>query len=508
MKTGTECAGSRAYDRLAEKLERAFALQTALVLIEWDNETLAPKQAGRYTARMEGALSAAYQEIMTGDEVKQLITECTEHPETLSEIEQAIVREAKEELDQLACIPPQEYRAYQELVSESARVWAKARENRDFASFAPTLKKVIAYQKKFASYRAKEGQKLYDVMLDTYEKGFNMEKLDEFFDLLKQELVPLLHRVMESNVQIRDDFLTGDYPDEKQREIAEWIAEYVGFDFQKGVLATSAHPFTTNLHNHDVRITTHYKDRVDSSLFSVIHESGHGIYEMGIGDELTQTLVGQGASMGMHESQSRFFENILGRNEHFWIPVYSHLQETFPEQLGSVSREDFVRAVNKVQPGMIRTEADELTYSLHVLVRYELEKELMEGDLAVEDLPKVWADKYEAYLGIRPSDVAEGVLQDIHWSQGSFGYFPSYALGSAFGAQMYAHMKTVMDVDRYLAEGKIEPIRAYLRTHIHRYGKLKTSRELLKNMTGEDFNPRYYIEYLKEKYGKLYELQD
>jgi carboxypeptidase Taq len=284
------------------------------------------------------------------------------------------------------------------------------------------------------------------------------------------------------------------------------MAQYVGFDFEKGVLAESAHPFTTNLHNHDVRITTHYKDRVDSSLFSVIHESGHAIYEMGIGDELTQTLVGQGASMGMHESQSRFFENILGRNEHFWIPVYGRLQETFPEQLGPVSREDFVRAVNKIEPGLIRTEADELTYSLHVLVRYELEKELIEGDLRVEDLPAVWADRYEAYLGIRPKTDSEGVLQDIHWSQGSFGYFPSYALGSAFGAQMYAHMKKEMDVDKLLSDGNIGQIRDYLREHIHRYGKLKTSRELLINMTGEDFNPKYYIEYLKEKYGKLYEL--
>jgi carboxypeptidase Taq len=507
MNIKKECSKSRPYDRLADHLERAFALQTALTLIEWDNETLAPKQAGRYTARMEGALSAAYQEIMTGSEVKQLIKECTAHSESLSEIEQAIVREAKEELDQLACIPPQEYRAYQELVSESTRVWSEAREKDDFASFAPTLQKVIDYQKKFASYRAKDGQRLYDVMLDTYEKGFTIEKLDEFFDLLKQELVPLLHQVMNSKVVIRDDFLTGDYSDEKQREIAEFMAQYVGFDFEKGVLAESAHPFTTNLHNHDVRITTHYKERVDSSLFSVIHESGHAIYEMGIGDELTQTLVGQGASMGMHESQSRFFENILGRNEHFWIPVYGKLQETFPEQLGQVSREDFVRAVNKIEPGLIRTEADELSYSLHVLVRYELEKELIEGDLSVEDLPTAWADKYETYLGIRPETDSEGVLQDIHWSQGSFGYFPSYALGSAFGAQMYAYMKKKMDIDGLLAQGNLAPIRTCLREHIHRYGKLKPSRELLKDMTGEDFNPNYYIEYLKEKYGKLYELK-
>lgn len=497
---------SRAFEELSACLEQAMAYQTALVLLEWDNETLAPKQAGPYTARIQGALSAAYQQVITDEKVRKLIEACERESDCYSEAERAIVREAKEEVEQLACIPPEEYRSFQELVSESARIWAKAKEEQDFDEFAPTLEKIIEYQKKFASYRAKDGQKLYDVMLDNYEKGFNMEKLDEFFRQMKAELVPLLHKVMESEVRVPDDFLTGDYPEEKQRELAEYLAAYVGFDFAKGVLATSAHPFTTNLHNHDVRITTHYKEQMDSSLFSVIHEAGHGIYELGVDDELTQTLVGQGASMGMHESQSRFFENIIGRNEAFWVPLYSKLKELFPEQLKGVGRDMFVKAINKVQPGLIRTEADELTYSLHVLVRYELEKQLIEDDLDVRKLPQLWADKYEEYLGVRPQNAAEGVLQDIHWAQGSFGYFPSYALGSAFGAQMYMHMKKEMDFDRLLEEGKLDVIREYLRCHIHRFGKLRTSRQLLKDMTGEDFNPKYYIEYLKEKYGKLYQL--
>lgn len=516
--TGRRAGGSAAYEELSGYLEQAMAFQTALVLLEWDNETLAPEQAGPYTARVQGTLSAAYQKVMTDGRVKELIGQCEREMDGagakgqadgeggFTVAERAIVREAKEEVEQLSCIPPEEYRAFQELTSESTRVWAKAKENQDFDAFAPTLEKIIGYQKKFASYRAKDGQKLYDVMLDTYEKGFNMEKLDEFFSRLKDGLVPFLQKVTESGVRIADDFLTGDYPEEAQRELAEYLAEYVGFDFSKGVMAVSAHPFTTNLHNHDVRITTHYKDRMDSSLFSVIHEAGHGIYELGVGDELTQTLVGQGASMGMHESQSRFFENIIGRNEAFWVPLYSKLKELFPEQLKGIGREMFLKAINKVQPGLIRTEADELTYSLHVLVRYELEKMLIEEDLEVKELPQLWADKYEEYLGVRPQNVSEGVLQDIHWAQGSFGYFPSYALGSAFGAQMYAYMKKEMDFDRLLEEGRVDVIRGYLREHVHRFGKLKSSREILKNMTGEDFNPQYYIDYLKEKYGKLYQI--
>lgn len=500
-------APESAWDRLMLCLEKAMAYQTALTLFEWDNETLAPEQAGAYTARVQGVLAASYQEVLTGPELKGLISACEQESGTEENPEkQAVLREIKEEAEQLECIPPKEYRAYQELVAESARIWARAREEKNFQAFAPTLEKTIFWQKTFAGYRAKKGQRLYDVMLDSYEKGFGMKELDEFFGLLKKELVPLLHQVMESPVRISDEFLTGDYPEDRQRELAEYLAEYVGFDFRKGVLAESAHPFTTSLHNHDVRITTHYKNSLDSSLFSVIHESGHAIYEMGIEDRLTQTPAGQGASMGMHESQSRFFENILGRSEAFWIPVYGKVKELFGEQLRGIGREQFVRAINRVHPGLIRTEADELTYSLHVLVRYELEKALIEEDLPVEQLPRLWADKYEEYLGIRPENDGEGVLQDIHWAQGSFGYFPSYALGSAFGAQMYASMKKEMDADQMLEEGRLGEIREYLRLHVHRFGKVKTSRQILQDMTGEDFRPQYYVDYLKEKYGRLYQL--
>ncbi len=496
---------SKAFEQLQLYLERAQAFQTAKVLFEWDNETLAPKEAGPYTSKMIGTLSGEYFKVMTDEEVKRLVKACRED-DSLTEVEAAIVRELAEEVEQLDCVPANEYREFSELCSESTRIWAKARRDKDFEAFAPTLKKVIEYQKKFASYRAKEGQKLYNVMLDTYEKGFDMETLDRFFDTLKEQLVPFLKELTDSGVTIDDSFLTGDYSEEKQEAIGRFLAEYVGFDFDKGVMAVSAHPFTTNLHNHDVRITTAYNDKVDDSIFSVIHESGHGIYEQGIPDELTQTLVGQGASMGMHESQSRFFENIIGRNPAFWEPVYGKLQETFPQQLGEISLEDFVKAVNKVQPSLIRTQADELTYSLHVLIRYEIEKLLIEEDLDVDELPDIWADKYQEYLGVRPRDVAEGVLQDIHWSQGSFGYFPSYALGSAFGAQLYAYMKKQMDFEGLLRKGDITTIREYLRDHVHQYGKLKSSRQMLKDITGEDFNPQYYIDYLKEKYSEVYGL--
>lgn len=498
---------SKAYEALKPYMDKAMAIKTAMTLFEWDNETLAPKEAGELTSHVIGVLSGEYFQAVTCDGMRKLLKECRGDGE-LTEAEAANVRELSEELEHVECIPMDEYQEFACLTARATSVWAKAKKDQDFEAFAPTLKKVIEFQKKFADYRAKDGKKRYDVMLDDYEKGFSMENLDAFFGLLKKELVPFLKKVVKEGRQIDDSFLKGDYSEAKQEELGRFLAGYVGFDFDRGVMAVSAHPFTTNLHNKDVRITTHYSDLVDSSLFSVIHEAGHAIYELGIRDDLTLTPAGQGASMGMHESQSRFFENIIGRSRAFWAPIYQKVQDMFPEQLGGVSLDRFVEAVNKVSPGLIRTEADELSYSLHVLIRYEIEKMLIEEDLDVEKLPEIWAGKYEEYLGIRPKHPAEGVLQDIHWSQGSFGYFPSYALGSAFGAQLYYHMRKIMDFEGLLEHGDVDVIREYLREHIHQYGKLKNSRQILKDVTGEDFNPEYYVNYLKEKYRRIYGLDE
>jgi carboxypeptidase Taq len=495
----------KSYETLNSFLERSMALQTSLILFEWDNETLAPEEAGCYTNRVIGVLSEEYYRIVTGDEMGKAIEAC-EKDDNLSDVEQAIVKAAREAREDLICIPSQEYRENAQLVADSARIWTKAKKSEKFESFAPTLEKVIGFKKKFASYRKKDDQTLYDVMLNEHEKDFNSELLDEFFSQLKKEIVPLLKEITEHGKEIDDSFLIGGYPVEKQREMAEFLAEYVGFDFKKGVLSESAHPFTTNLHNHDVRITTSYHDKMDNSMFSVIHETGHGLYELGIGDDITQTPVGQGTSMGVHESQSRFFENIIGRKEAFWEPVYGKLKELYPDKLNNIPLEQFVEAINKVEPGYIRTEADELTYSLHIMIRYEIEKMIVEENIDLEKLPDIWADKYEEYLGVRPDKPSEGILQDIHWSQGMFGYFPSYALGNAFGAQLYYHMQKEMDFDELLRSEKLDVIREYLRENIHRFGKLKTSRQILKDITGEDFNPDYFIRYLKEKYRKLYGL--
>jgi carboxypeptidase Taq len=243
---------------------------------------------------------------------------------------------------------------------------------------------------------------------------------------------------------------------------------------------------------------------MESAIFSTIHEAGHAIYEMNVADELSLTPVGGGASCGMHESQSRFMENMIGRSYAFWEPIYGKVQEMFPKQLGQVSLEQFHKMINKVEPGLIRTESDELTYCLHVMIRYEIEKELIDGKLAVEDLPRIWNEKYEAYLGVKPETDTLGVLQDIHWSQGSIGYFPSYALGNAFAAQIYHTMEQELKIEDALRAGDLKVITDWLKEKIHRHGMVKKSRQLLQEITGEDFNPQYYIDYLKEKYESLY----
>lgn len=497
------------YEELMSKIEKAQALQEALSLFEWDNQTLAPKMAMDNTTKTIGLLSNEYFSVMVSDRVKELIYLLSEEEEakTLDFNQKAIVKQLKKTFDQLEKIPPAEYQAYSELTAKASSIWAEAKEQKNFALYRDTLGEIIAYQKKFATYRQTGNQKLYDILLDDFEEGFTMDILDQFFEKMKAAIIPLVQKISEKQDFIKRDFLNQKFSVEKQKKFNQEVASYVGFDFNKGVIAESAHPFTLNLHNKDVRITTHYmEDNLESAIFSTIHESGHGIYEMNIADELTQTPVGGGTSMGVHESQSRFFENMIGRSEAFWVPLYEKLQKTFDGQLDHVRRKEFVDAMNYSKPGLIRTEADELTYSLHVLIRYEIEKMIFANQVTVDELPALWNQKYEEYLGLTPSHDGEGVLQDIHWAGGSFGYFPSYALGSAIAAQIYAFMQTKLDVEDCLIKGNLKPIEEFLKEYIHQYGASKNTKELLFDMSGEAFNSDYYIAYLTDKYTKLYQL--
>ncbi len=504
------------FEQLMKHIDKVTAFQTALTLFEWDSETLAPEESMELTSKTIGILSNEYFTGLINDEVKKLIEKLSgsKKQEELDFNQRAIIKNLKKTYEEMEHIPPEEYQAYKELTAKAAGIWAKAREKKRFDDFAPCLEEIIRYQKKFAGYRLKSGRSRergirlpYDVLLDDYEEGFNMDILDEFFEKIKGTVIPLLKEVAKKRDTIDKTYNHLYYDIEKQKKFCRFISGYTGFNFNRGVIAESAHPFTTNLHNRDVRITTHYFDRnLESAIFSSIHESGHAIYEMHIDDTITQTPVGTGTSMGMHESQSRFFENVIGRSEAFWTPLFPKLKETFPQQLKDITLDHFIRGINKAAPNLIRTEADELTYPLHIIIRYEIEKMIFAEEIGIEELPKIWNKKYKDYLGVEPKDDGEGILQDIHWAGGSFGYFPSYAIGSAIAAQIYYHMASIMPINDYLKEGNLTPVREYLNQHIHKYGATKNTKELLTELMQEELNADYYIRYLTEKYGRLYDL--
>ncbi len=515
------------FDKLQPYLESGMAFQSAITLFQWDLETQAPKLCEQNTSKVMGILSDGYFRSYMNPEVTQILKKM-EHCKKLNQKEKGILRELQKIQRQLSNIPANEYKTYSELLATATNVWAKAKEKNDYTAFVPTLEKIIDYKRRFVRYRGEKEKGIYNSLLHDYEIGFGEKELDTFFDNIKRELIPFVKKIMDKKSVLNKKYkekaettdqnkteteksISGeyDYDIEKQREFCKELASYIGFDCNKGIIAESAHPFTTAIHNHDVRITNHYdKKYPESAIFSIIHETGHALYEMNIKDEYTQTLLGEGTSMGMHESQSRFWENMVGRSKAFWKPLFPKLKTLFSEELQDVTLDDFIREINQVNTSFIRTESDELTYSLHIIIRYEIEKEIFHNEkLAIKDLEKIWNEKYKEYLGITPSNASEGILQDIHWACGDFGYFPSYAIGTAIAAQIYAHMKTVMPIEDYLESGNLIPIREYLKEHVHQFGKAKTTNEILYDMMKEGFNPDYYIKYLKEKYSKLYSIK-
>jgi Zn-dependent carboxypeptidase len=500
---------NKTFEKLQPYLDKSMALQTARNLFEWDDQTTAPFEAGEYTSKVIGILSDEYMKSLINDDVRKCLKKLHEkkEQEELTDTERAIIKELTKTYEQLESIPPEEYRAFNEITSVSNRAWVKAKKDNKYEDFAPYLKKVIDYKKKFATYRVKDKKKPYEVLLGDYEECFMIRELDIFFEKVKKEIIPLLREVAKKAETIDKSYNYLNYDIDKQREFCKYLSDYIGFDFNRGVIAESAHPFTLQLHNHDVRITDRYiENNLESAMFSIIHESGHALYEMNIDDAITQTPVGGGASMGMHESQSRFYENNIGRSEEFWEPIYDKLVKVYPENLKAINLEHFILGINKAAPTLIRTEADELSYCIHILIRYELEKMIFAEEVSVEELPKAWNQKYQEYMGITPTTDTEGILQDTHWSWGEFGYFPSYAIGTAVAAQLYTCMMDKMPLGDYLKEGNLTPIRDFLREHIHKFGAVKNTNEILKGVCGEEFNADYYIKYLKDKYTKLYHL--
>ena len=489
-------------NKIFEILEKKKAFDHAAALLHLDLETEAPKAAIAKISDTMGHLSSESYSLIINEEFKKMLYELD--IKDLNEIEKKVIELLKKDFEKLEKIPKEDYVEYSKLSVESTMKWEEAKRKNDFDIFKPYLEKIIDYNKKFIKYRGYTDHP-YNTLLDDYEEGMTVENTDEFFLKIKEELLPFIKKINDKNKQIKK--ISGSFDVLKQKEFSRFIAEYVGFDFFKGVLKESEHPFTLNFSNKDVRITTHYyEENLLSSVFSTVHESGHAIYEQNIRDDISETILGEGTSMGIHESQSRLYENVFGRNINFWRPIYKKLQDDFPENLKNISLNGFYEAINASKPSFIRIEADELTYPVHILIRYELEKKIFSENVDVNKLPEKWADMYEEYLGIRPETYQEGILQDVHWSSGLFGYFSSYALGSAYACQFYHAMEKSFDVEKELENGSFEKINNYLRENIHQFGKYKNPVEIVKDTTGEEFKPEYYINYLKEKYGKIYDI--
>jgi len=492
-------------DSFNEKLEKIRGYNHAITLMHWDIETEIPRGAVTKRAEILGSFSGEVFKITTSKEFIADLEELEKNIDSLDEITKKVVILTRKEVDKLIKIPLEDYVAFSELTSNAQVIWESAKKESDFSIFAPYLEKIINYNKKFVELRGYKGVP-YNTLLGDYEEGITTKELDQFFNTIKEVTVPLIKEIKNAPI-IEDEFIKTSYDIVKQKEFCKFIAEYIGFDFNRGVLKESVHPFTLHFNRNDVRITCAYhENNVFGSISSATHEGGHAIYEQGVREDISFTPLGTGTSLGIHESQSRFFENIIGRSIEFWEPIYPKLVEMFPEHLSDIPLEKFWRAINKVTPSFIRVEADELTYNIHVLIRYEIEKEIFGGNIDINELPKLWDDKYEEYLGIRPAHDSQGILQDVHWSGGMLGYFPTYSLGNAYSAQMYNTMKKDLDIPTLLKHGDIETIKNYLNEKVHQYGSLLSPKEIIKNFTGEELNPKYLANYLVEKYTTIYNL--
>jgi carboxypeptidase Taq len=396
----------------------------------------------------------------------------------------------------------------QELVEELShatsigqQVWVESKLSDDYQRFLPQLKRIVELKHQEADCLADPGQSRYEVMLDSYEEGATVDQVQKIFGALRESLVPLIHEGSERCARLGPSVVEGHFPIVPQQRFSKWVAERIGFDFQRGRLDQTEHPFCTTLGPHDHRILTRFsEDSFSSGLYGVLHEAGHGMYEQGLDPQWYGTPLGSAASLGVHESQSRLWENLVGLAEPFWRWAHGHLLEHFPSEFRDVSIERLVQDLNRVQPSLIRIEADEVTYNMHILIRFELEKQLMSEQLRVEDLPEAWREQYRDYLGISPMEDRTGVLQDVHWSAGLIGYFPTYTLGNIYAAQLYAVAdRQLGGLASQIERGEFKPLLDWLVERVHRHGQTYLPMELIERATGEPVDSKYLVEHLATK---------
>jgi carboxypeptidase Taq len=486
-------------------LQKAADINYAAAVLGWDQEVYMPPRGADYRARQLATLAGQAHEILAGEQLGGLLQQLSQ-ADGLTDTERSNVQRSMEDYEKNKKLPSQFVEEMSRQTSESFNAWLEARKKNDYRLFAPSLGKMVALKKQQSDYYGYKAHP-YDALLDDYEKGATVEMLDLVFEGIKHQMPPLLNKIKMAP-QVGNECFHLHFPKQHQWDFSIEVLKHMGYDFEAGRQDYSEHPFTTSFAPTDVRVTTRVdENNFASMLWSSIHEGGHGLYEQGLPEEQYGLPLGSAASLGIHESQSRFWENCIGRSKGFWKYFYPLLKKHFRGELTEVALKTFYKAMNRVSPSFIRTEADELTYHFHVLIRYEIEKELIDGSLDVTNIRDAWNENYNRYLGITPPDDKMGVLQDVHWSHGLFGYFPTYTLGSFYAAQFFDRAKKdIAGLPEQIEAGKFATLLKWLRTNIHQHGRRYTSEELCERITGEKLNPEYFMQYAREKFANVYEI--
>ena len=492
-----------------------IVLSSAEAIIHWDMETKMPPKAAEQRSQQLALLSRISHKMSTAPEIGKLLNEILTSPryDAFDEVERRNVYLIKKNYDEQTALPEKLVSDIVEQQAITVNTWKKAKKAKNFAKFKPELEKLLLLNKQASQIlmQVKETTTPYDALLDDYEPNMTADAIAATFSKLQRGLVKLLEKIQDNQNQPDTSMLRVRVPVEKQRKIVQALTQTLGYDTASptagGRIDETEHPFTSGYYD-DVRITTHYyPNNYASSIFSVIHETGHALYDQNLNSKWKYQPVGSSCSCGFHESQSRLYENIIGRSMEFWKHTLPILRRITTPALANVELSQFVKAINKVKPSKIRIEADEVTYNLHVIVRFQIEKELFSDKIAVAELPEIWNQKYEEYLGVTVKNDAEGVMQDTHWANGYYGYFPSYALGNIYSGQLLAALeKDLQNWRSKLSQGNLKDIKAWLFKNVHIYGNLYDPADLIRKIAGRELEAKPYLEYLKEKYSKLYNL--
>ncbi len=495
------------WSELRKRLAQVYHLQHASAVLGWDQETYMPPRGAGARAEQLAVVNKITHESFTAPEIGRLLAALHDHVAKLpyDSDDAALVRVTQRDYDKLRRVPPELIEEISRESSLALEAWKRARPGSDFRIFQPHLERMVELKIQQANYLGYP-ERIYDALLDQYEPGITTHQVVAIFQDLKKDLVPLVKAISAKLDRVDDACLYGEYDEQKQWEFGVQVIKQFGYDFEGGRQDRTAHPFTTRLGWGDVRITTRVdKYFFNTAFFSTTHECGHALYDMNLPETLGGTPLADGASLGVHESQSRLWENLVGRSRDFWGYYYPRLQAVFPAILRDVTAAEFYRAVNRVKPSFIRVEADEVTYNLHIMLRFELENDLLERKVKVAEVPEAWNAKAQAYLGATPPNDAQGCLQDIHWAFGDFGYFPTYSLGNLLSVQFFEQAKrAVPAIPAQIARGEFAGLRDWLRENIHRHGRKFTLDELARRVTGEPLNAKPYVAYLRSKYGEIY----